>query len=407
MGSNPSRNNRLRCLYLRSSYEALNILRKLGVDPYGIEAMMPKMTHLNILLEGINCNIANIIKQEMLSIGGDAAVSRASVSCSVEKTDVIIMGTTKQIQRFSDKMAIQPLGLSNLSKDIKQLLENISQELFVLRTFKREMLLGDRTQIMGILNVTPDSFSDGGLFNVPEDAIEYGLRLVEEGADIIDVGGESSRPGAEPVSAEEERSRVIPVIKGLAGRVKIPISIDTTKSEVARAAIENGAEIINDISAMSFDIPMANLIADTGAAVILMHMRGTPQNMQTGDLFYKSLLGDIIEFLEDKMEKAQLAGIDLENIMIDPGIGFGKTCEDSMRLLKYLSELKVLGRPIVTGVSRKSFIGKITGGGPLDRMEGTAAAITAAIMNGTNVVRIHDVKDMKKVVAMADAIVRA
>jgi dihydropteroate synthase len=152
---------------------------------------------------------------------------------------------------------------------------------------------------------------------------------------------------------------------------------------------------------------MANVIADTGAAVILMHMRGIPQNMQTGDLFYKSLLGDIIEFLEDKMEKAQSAGIYLENIMIDPGIGFGKTGEDSMRLLKHLSELKVLGRPIVTGVSRKSFIGKITGGGPLERTEGTAAAITAAIMNGTNVVRVHDVKAMKKIVVMADAIVRA
>jgi len=383
------------------------MLRKIGVDPYGIEAMMPKMTHLNILLEGIKCNIANIIKQEMLSIGGDAAVSRASVSCSVEKTDVIIMGTTKQIQRFSDKMSIQPLGLSNLSKAIKQLLSNISQDLFVLRTFKREIVLGDRTQVMGILNVTPDSFSDGGLFNVPEDAIEYGLRLVEEGADIIDVGGESSRPGAEHVPVEEERSRVIPVIKGLADRVKIPISIDTTKAEVAREAIENGAEIINDISAMSFDVSMADVIADTGAAVILMHMRGNPQNMQKGDLFYKSLLGDIIEFLGDKMEKTELAGIDLENIMIDPGVGFGKTGEDSMRLLKYLSELKVLGRPIVTGVSRKSFIGKITDGGPLERMEGTAAAVTASIMNGTNVVRVHDVKAMKKVVAMADAIARA
>ena len=383
------------------------MLRKLGVDPYGIESMMPKMTHLNILLEGIKCNIANIIKQEMLSIGGDAAVSRSSVSCSVEETDVIIMGTTKQINRFADKISVQPLGLSDISKDIKQLLMNISQDLFVLRTLKREIVLGERTQIIGILNVTPDSFSDGGFSNVPETAIEYGLRMVEEGADFIDVGGESSRPGAEPVSVEEERARVIPVIKGLADRVKIPLSIDTTKAEVAREAIENGAEIINDISAMSFDAEMVNIIADKGAAVILMHMRGNPQNMQKGDLSYKSLLGDIIEFLSDKMQKAQLSGIDLENIMIDPGIGFGKTGEDSMRLLKYLSELKILGRPIVTGVSRKSFIGKITGGGPLDRMEGTAAAVTAAIMNGTNIVRVHDVKAMKKVAAMADAIVRS
>ncbi|HVO66039.1 MAG TPA: dihydropteroate synthase [Syntrophales bacterium] len=383
------------------------MLRKLGVDPYGIEAMLPKMTHLNILLEGIKCNVANIVKQEMLSVGGDAAVSRFSVSCGVEETDVIIMGTTKQISRFTDKISIQPLGLSDISKDIKQLLVNISQDLFVLRTLKREIVLGNRTQVMGILNVTPDSFSDGGFFNAPETAVEHGLKMAEDGADFIDVGGESSRPGAKPVSVEEERARVIPVIKGLNGRVNIPISIDTTKAEIAREAIENGAEIVNDISAMSFDANMIKTIADKGSAVILMHMRGTPQNMQEGDLSYKSLMTDIIGFLSNEMKKARLAGIDIENIMIDPGIGFGKTAEDSMRLLKYLSELKVLGRPVVTGVSRKSFIGKVTGGGPLERAEGTAAAVTTAIMNGTNVVRVHDVKAMKKVVAMADAIVRA
>ena len=407
MGNKSSDNIRIRCLHLKSTHEAVEIFKKIHVDPYGIEAMLPKMVHINILLEGIKCNVANIIKQEMLSIGGDAAVSRSSVSCSVTETDVVIMGTTKQIHRFSDKISIQPLGLGKISHKINQLLSNISRDHFILRTCKREMAIGDRTQIMGILNVTPDSFSDGGRFKSYEDAIEYGFSIVEEGADIIDIGGESSRPGAVPVSAEEELSRVLPVIKGLFGQINIPISIDTTKAEVARKSIEYGAEIVNDISALSFDNNMADVVADTGSAIILMHIRGTPQDMQKGDLAYKSLQGDVMEFLEDKIEKAQTAGIPFVNIMIDPGIGFGKSVEDNLKLLNHLSEFRVLGRPIVTGVSRKSFIGKISGGSTLERLEGTAAAVTAAIMNGSNIVRVHDVKSMKKVVAMADAILRA
>jgi dihydropteroate synthase len=399
--------SRPRCLHLKSSYEALEILRKIDCDPYGIEAMLPKMVHHNVLLEGIKCNIANIIKQEMLSVGGDAAVSRAAVSCSVEETDCVIMGTAKQIQRLADKISIQPLGLSKIAKAIKLLLANVSKDLTILKTPRREIVLGEKTEIMGILNVTPDSFSDGGLFKYAGDAVEYGLKMMEEGADIIDIGGESSRPGSMPVPFEEEIARVIPVIKGLEKFIKIPISVDTTKAEVARLAVENGADIVNDISAMTSDRHMAQTVADTGAAIILMHMRGTPKHMQKGDLSYTSLRGDIITFLEDKIEKAQIAGISPEHIMIDPGIGFGKTGEDSLRLLKYLLEFKVFGRPIVTGPSRKAFIGRITGGGPADRIEGTAAAVTAAIMNGTNIVRVHDVKTMKKVAVMADAILRA
>lgn len=381
-------------------------MRKIDCDPYGIEAMLPKMFHHNILLQGIKCNIANIMKQEMLSVGGDVAVSRSVVSCSVKETDCVIMGTEKQIRRLSDKISIQPLGLSIISKAVKELILNISKDRFILKTCRREIILGEKTEIMGILNVTPDSFSDGGLFKNTDDAVVYGLRMIEEGADILDVGGESSRPGALPIPPEEEIARVIPVIKGLERSIKIPISIDTTKAEVARIAVENGADIVNDISAMTFDSQMANTVADTGAAIILMHMRGTPKDMQKGDLSYRYLRGEIIEFLESKIEEAKIAGISLESIMVDPGIGFGKTQEDSMRLLKNLSEFKALGRPIVTGPSRKAFIGKITGDGPTERIEGTAAAVTAAIMNGANVVRVHDVKAMKKVAAMADAILR-
>jgi dihydropteroate synthase len=399
--------SRPRYLDLRSSYEALEVLKKIDCDPYGVESMLPKMFHHNVLLEGIKCNIANIIKQEMLSIGGDAAVSRFAVSCSVKETDCVIMGTEKQIKRLSDKISIQPLGLSNISKEIRELLANISRNTFTLKTKRREIVLGEKTEIMGILNVTPDSFSDGGLFKDTDSAVEYALKMVEEGADIVDVGGESARPGAAPICLDEEIARVIPVIKGLCKTSKIPVSIDTTKAEVARRAIEHGADIVNDISAMTFDSQMANAVASAEAAIILMHMRGTPKDMQKGNLSYRSLRGEIIDFLEGRIEECRMAGISSDHIMIDPGIGFSKTQEDSMRLIKYLSEFKVLGRPILMGPSRKSFIGKITGGTPTERMEGTAAAVTAAIMNGANVVRVHDVRVMKKVAAMADAILRA
>ena len=407
MGSKTSESNRPRHLHFRTSHEALRLLKKINVDPYGIEAMLPKMSHCNILLEGIKCNVANIIKQEMLSLGGDAAVSRSSVSCSVAETDVVIMGTEKQLRQFADKVSVQPLGLKAISMAIKQLLLNVAQDTFILKTCRREMVLGDRTYIMAILNVTPDSFSDGGMFHVPEDAVQYGMKMVETGADIIDIGGESSRPGADPVNVEEEMARVIPVITSLAGRVNVPISIDTTKAEVARRALECGAEIVNDIGAMRLDADMAHVIAESGAAVVLMHMRGTPRDMQSGDLSYPSLMGDIIEFLGNSIDNAVTAGISHESILIDPGIGFGKTGEDNLRLLRNLRELKVLGRPILTGVSRKAFLGKITGGAPSERTEGTAAAVTASIMNGANIVRVHDVHAMKKVVAVADAIIRA
>jgi len=407
MDSKTSKNNRVRHLHFRTPHEALHVLKKINVDPYGIEAMLPKMAHYNILLEGIKCTVANIIKQEMLSLGGDAAVSRSSVSCSVKETDVVIMGTEKQIRRFTDKISVQPLGLKAISTSINRILANSAKDIFILKTRRREMVLGNRTHIMGILNVTPDSFSDGGMFNSPEDAARYGMQMVEEGADIIDVGGESSRPGADPVAVEEEMARVIPVITALAGRVNVPISIDTTKAEVAQAAIECGAEIVNDIGAMNLDESMEHVIADSRAAVVLMHMRRTPRDMQTGNLSYASLLGEIISFLGNKIDHAVAVGISEESIVIDPGIGFGKTSEDNLRLLKNLSEFKILGRPILVGVSRKAFIGTITGGTPAARTEGTAAAVAASILNGANIVRVHDVRAMKKVVAVADAIVGA
>jgi dihydropteroate synthase len=213
----------LRYLKLTSLPEAVEELKKVGVDPHGIEAMAPKMMAANILIEDVECKVANIIKQEMLSIGGDAAVARGSVGCSIDKTDAIIIGTTKQIERFADKLSAQPFGLSRISGDIRKLFDNISRKSFTLRTPKREIALGDHTLIMGILNVTPDSFSDGGIFSTASEAVEHGVKMVEEGADILDVGGESSRPGSNTVSTEDELKRVIPVIEGLTRKVSVPM----------------------------------------------------------------------------------------------------------------------------------------------------------------------------------------
>lgn len=395
----------MRYLHITSTSEALETLKRIDVDPFGIEAMVPKMENINILLEGIECKVANIMKQEMLSVGGDVAVARGSVDCSVDKTDAVIMGNIKHITKFVDKVSVQQFGLKEISGNIKKLLSNIVKRNFILRTPERKIELGNRTMIMGIINNTPDSFSDGGMFNCVEEAVEYGVRLEGEGADFLDVGGESSRPGSAPVSTEEERERVIPLVKGLKRQVKVPVSIDTTKAEIARAAIDEGAEIINDISAMRFDEKMPGVAASYRTPVILMHMKGIPKTMQEGDISYRSLMNEIIRFFRERIEKAESGGIDIENIIIDPGIGFGKTTKDNLKLLKYLKEFKTLGKPILLGTSRKRFIGEITGGDIPDRIEGTAATVTAAIMNGAHILRVHDVKFMKKVSIMADAIV--
>lgn len=275
------------------------------------------------------------------------------------------------------------------------------------KTSRRELVLGERTLIMGILNVTPDSFSDGGRLASTAEAVAEGERLIAAGADLLDIGGESTRPGSDPVTPEEEWQRVIPVIRALVKKIDVPISIDTTKASVAREAIASGAEIINDVSAMRFDAEMPQVAATTGAGVILMHMRGLPKDMQVGSLHYPDLIEDITAFLRERIAAALAAGVANASIMVDPGIGFGKTAADNMRILKYLRAFRALERPILTGMSRKAFIGKVTGGEPRERMEGTAAALTVAIMNGSDLVRVHDVAAMKKVAAMTDAIIRA
>lgn len=397
----------MRTIKINNPEEASAIFRKIGVDPYGIDAMARKTININILLEKQPCKIANIIKQEMLSIGGDAAVARGSVACSTPVSDILMMGTLKQILTLAKKIEKQPFGLNLIAREIFDILNNIYQSEYVWKTSRRKITLGRKTMVMGILNVTPDSFSDSGLFSSSQKAIEHGLAMADEGADIIDIGGESTRPGSRSVGVKIELKRVLPVIEGLAKKIKIPISVDTKKAEVARLAVDFGAEIINDISALNGDKNMAETIRKTRAAVILMHMRGKPKNMQKGSLAYDNLMGEITDYLKQSSKKALNAGVEKDCIVIDPGIGFGKTPEDNYKIIKDLSELKALGMPVLIGTSRKSFIGKITGGEPDERMEGTAATIAAAIMNGCHIIRVHDVAAMKKVAAVTDAIVHA
>ncbi len=263
-----------------------------------------------------------------------------------------------------------------------------------------------KTHVMGILNVTPDSFSDGGLYLNKDSAVEKALLMAEEGADIIDIGGESTRPGAEPVSLDEEISRTIPVIEALSGRLDIPISIDTYKSEVAKRAIDAGATIVNDISGFTFDPEMASVIADGEVAAIAMHIKGTPRDMQNNPV-YSDLFSEIIEYLSESIRIAEEAGIPRDRIIIDPGIGFGKRPEDNLMIINGLERFSVLSRPILVGVSRKSFIGAILDNAPAnERLEGTAAAVAISVIKGANIVRVHDVREMVRVVRVADAIKR-
>lgn len=263
--------------------------------------------------------------------------------------------------------------------------------------------LASRPFIMGILNVTPDSFSDGGRFEDVERAVERGCAMAEEGADFIDVGGESTRPGAQAVPEEEERRRVMPVIRRLAARVSVPISIDTYKARIAAEALDAGAVIVNDITGMTFDGAMARTVADHRASVVLMHMQGTPRSMQERP-HYDDVVGEVRTFLLRQAEAARQAGI--TQILIDPGIGFGKTLDHNLELLRHLTAFTETGYPVLVGPSRKSFLGKLLDLPVDERLEGTAAAVAACVLQGAAILRVHDVRAMKRVAIVAHALRR-
>lgn len=392
-----------RLLTVGTFADAERELLRIKVDPAGIDMMAPKMFTRCLHLSNVRCGQANILKQEMLSLGGEAAVARGTVSCSVERTDVILIGTDKQLRKLSRKLNRQPFGLPSLATELESVLANISASPTSWKTAARELSL-TRPLIMGILNVTPDSFSDVNHFLDPQRAVDRALEMVEQGADIIDIGGESTRPNAVPVDTDEELKRVIPVIEHLAGKLPCAISVDTWKSDVARVAVSAGAEIINDISGFTFDPAMAAVTAQTGAGAVLMHTRGTPRTMQL-DTSYDDLMGEVIRGLSNSVDIAIAAGVERARIAVDPGIGFAKDEHGSLEILQRLREFAGLGLPLLVGTSRKAFIGKALGRDATGRTFGTAATVALAVANGASILRVHDVAEMRDVADMAHAII--
>lgn len=393
MSSNP------RVVYIENLKQAKEEIRKIGSDVQSIGIMAPKGVFRAIKIRGISSKAANIIKQEMLSKGGEAAVPWSAVDLAPGDSEVLIMGTLKQFEGLIYKLRMQPFGLKEVAGEIQEVLENLEDEKHkVIRAGKYKLPVGERTYVMGILNITPDSFSDGGRYNEKDMAVKRALEMAEEGADIIDIGGESTRPGAEPVHLDEELNRVMPVLEAVAKEVDLPISIDTYKARVAEEAIKAGAHIINDIWGLKFDPEMAEVAAKYDVPVIIMHNKK--------DREYKDLISEIILSLRESMKIGEKAGVQKENIIIDPGIGFGKTTEHNLEVLRRLKEFKCLGRPILLGTSRKSVIGNTLNLPVGERLEGTAATVALGIAGGADIVRVHDVKEMVRVARMTDAVVR-
>ena len=382
-----------------------------GVHRPGLKIMADKGSFILVKLRDVRTPAANILKQEMLAKGGEAAVGYAAIYGRQNKTDVILMGTKRQYKGLLAKLKLQPFGLKEIGRQLAEALINYSARRTVWEVGRKKIDLADRVLIMGILNVTPDSFYDGGRFASIQAAVRHGQELIAAGCDILDIGGESTRPGSDPIPVKEELARVLPVIKKLAPLAKkkgVLISIDTRKPQVAAAAVRGGAAIINDISGGRFDKNILMVAAKTGAGLVLMHIQGRPKNMQA-EPKYGDLMGEIIDQLGESLELAMAAGVKKEKIVIDPGIGisFGKTAEHNLTIIKRLAELRVLGRPILLGPSRKRFIGKILRDrGPEGRLAGTIASCALAVSNGARILRVHDPAEIKQAARVAAAITK-
>jgi dihydropteroate synthase len=392
---------RVRILDLKNEFEVAEEISRFGeIDRnFSSEVVLEKLLDVNFKIEGVSDDIASFVLSEVARhLNGDVFVSTAREN---GRRDLMVSMKRENLRYLLNI-------LSNFSDEGKELAGKLSRAIdgfsgddLIYKFGDVEFDFSKRTYVMGILNVTPDSFSDGGRYFTLDSALEHALKMIEDGADIIDVGGESTRPGSDPVPIEEELRRVIPVIKELAKRTKVPISIDTYKSEVARQALDNGALIVNDISGLRFDEKMVEVVAEYKASVVLMHIKGTPKTMQQNPE-YKDVISEIYSYLSESVNLALSAGI--KQIIVDPGIGFGKRLIDNLEIIRRLREFKSLGYPILIGVSRKSFIGNILNLPVDQRLEGTAGAVAISVWNGANIVRVHDVKEMVRVVRIVDAI---
>lgn len=370
-----------------SNLDKLGIRReieKIGCSERGIEIMLPKSRFRIVYARGLDPKAANIVKQEFLSAGGEAAVGWEALNMTEEESQIIMLATLRQYKRVLKKLREQPFDLGTLADEIEEALENF-------HTLPEIPWGGRDQQVMGVLNVTPDSFYDGGKYDVQGRAVERGIEMAEQGADIIDIGGESTRPGSERISLEEERDRVIPIIEKLSEKIEVPISIDTYKPEIAEDAIKAGATIINDIFSLRKE-GMVEKVSELDVPVILMHMKGTPKEMQENPT-YGDVIADITDFFLERIEYALDAGISRENIILDPGIGFGKKLQHNLEIIRRIDEFSSLGYPVLLGASRKSFLGAILGKEAKDRLYGSLAVASYASNKNVSILRVHDVKE--------------
>ena len=359
--------------------------------------MMPKSRFHLIRVRGLKSPAANILKQELLSLGGECATGQQVILGDPEPGDALIMGTRKQLDQLVPKLKSQPFGLKSLARELADFLSSdngkhshIPGPLADLGGTPENLPL-----IMGVLNVTDDSFSDGGEYLDPDMAVEHALKMVADGADIIDVGGESTRPGSDSVPADREMARILPVIERLSANCELPISVDTKKAPVARTALEAGAQLVNDVSGGRHDPEILELVATIGCPYILMHMQGVPKTMQSNPQ-YELLMDDLHHFFSERLDVALKTGVSADRIILDPGIGFGKSRRDNYEILRRLRELKVFGRPLLVGASRKSFLQNSAGDNPRERIDESVAAGTIAMANGASILRVHDVRPALK-----------
>ncbi len=392
----------VRSISIQTISEATLELSKMGFPEPEAKKMATEIMCLHLKVEGIQEAIIPYLDGKSDSLA-HRPITWSVSSRETKSGSLLLSGTSVQLEGLASAIEKETPELEELSRELKSLLKNIEKSRFAIPCRTKTLDLGERTLIMGTINVTPDSFSDGGRFLEPDSAVTRALEMAEEGADLIDVGGESTRPGSQPVDPEGELRRIIPVIEKVASQTKVPLSVDTRKARVAREALEAGAQIVNDTSALRFDSKMGEVIASYGVPVVLMHMRGKPETMQH-DIHYISLMSEITQYLRESIHMAHDAGVDQEKTIIDPGIGFGKTVDHNLAVIKHLAQLRTLGRPILIGPSRKSFIGKILNLDADNREEGTMATLAASILNGAHILRVHNVRNAVRVARVTDAI---
>ena len=376
--------------------EAEDAIKETGADERSLPYMVPKAVSLCVEIRDLNARDSNIIKQEALSKGGDASISMSSYALEGASSKVLLIGSLKSIMETSVKLRAQPVKrLRDLSEELSSSVERYLKPVF--------FRIGDaeyrHSMVMGILNVAPDSFYDGGVYSDAEKVADRAEEIERDGGEIIDLGGQSTRPGYAEVSLESERDRVIPALRAIIENtsVRVPVSVDTTKVEIAEEALKIGAKVINDQEGLRKDgrdnVRMAYLVKEYGASIVLMH------NRETSELMF-----DVLDSLEESISIAESHGIEPERISTDPGIGFGKNAEQNLEIIRNLEELKTLGKTITVGASRKSFIGKVLGMDVGNRLEGSLAVLACSVMNGAGIVRVHDVRESVLAVRMVEAV---